>query len=104
MRVTYGGVVGGDVEQNFRGASAGYVSVAVPHARDQVGLPSKEREQRQIRDTKRALPLVFRHPPISWFSEALLERLRRPSAAARPPVQLTNQLRSRFNALTAGLL
>lgn len=37
---TYCGVIGRDIEQNFRGASAGYVSVAVPHTRDQVGLTS----------------------------------------------------------------
>lgn len=45
--VTYCGVVGRDIEQNFRGASAGYVSVAVPDARDQVGLHREEREQTQ---------------------------------------------------------
>lgn len=42
---TYGGVVGRDIQQNFRGASAGYVSVAVPHAGDQVGLTSSGRRR-----------------------------------------------------------
>lgn len=52
---TYCGVVGGDVEQNLRGASAGYVSVAVPHARDQVGLASKgKRTDTQVRNATRA--------------------------------------------------
>lgn len=43
--VTYRGVVGGDVEQNFGGASAGDVPVAVPHARYQVGLASQGKNQ-----------------------------------------------------------
>lgn len=35
---THRGVVGGDVHQHLRGAPAAHVSVAVPHAADQVGL------------------------------------------------------------------
>lgn len=35
---THRGVVGGDVDQHLRGAPAAHVSVAVPHAADQVGL------------------------------------------------------------------
>lgn len=48
---TYCGVVGGDIEQNLGGASAGDVSVAVPHTGDQVGLtPDGERRRTQIRN------------------------------------------------------
>lgn len=35
---TYCGVIGCDVEKNFRGTSAGHISVAVPHAGYHVGL------------------------------------------------------------------
>lgn len=35
---THRGVVGGDVDQHLGGAPAAHVSVAVPHAADQVGL------------------------------------------------------------------
>lgn len=95
--VTYCGVVGRDIEQNFRGASAGYISVAVPHARDQVGLTSNgRRTNTQIRNansaavqrglhTKRVLSVVLCHPPINQFSEQLLEQPGQPSAAAIYP-------------------
>lgn len=36
--VTYCGVIGRDIEQDFRRAAAGHISVAVPHACYQVGL------------------------------------------------------------------
>lgn len=36
--VTYCGVIGCHIEKNFRGTSAGHVSVAVPHTGDHVGL------------------------------------------------------------------
>lgn len=35
---TYCGVIGRDIEQDFRRAAAGHISVAVPHACYQVGL------------------------------------------------------------------
>lgn len=111
--MTYCGVVGGDIEQNLGGASAGDVSVAVPHTRDQVGLtPHGRRTNTHIRHAthKKSSSAVFCHPPIHWSSEQLLEQPGPPSAAdIHPPARLgsptltINQLRGRFNALTAGL-
>lgn len=52
---TYCGVIGGDIEQNLGGASAGDVSVAVPHTGDQVGLkPDGERRRTQVRNANQA--------------------------------------------------
>lgn len=44
---THRGVVGGDINQDLRGAPATHVSVAVPHTANQVGLPpgGENREQ-----------------------------------------------------------
>ena len=36
--LTYCGVIGRDIEQDFRGAAAGHISVAVPHTCYQIGL------------------------------------------------------------------
>lgn len=41
---THRGVIGGDVNQDLRGAPPTHVSVAVPHAANQVGL-TREREK-----------------------------------------------------------
>lgn len=38
---THRGVIGGDVNQDLRGASSTHISVAVPHAADQVGLTER---------------------------------------------------------------
>lgn len=35
---THRGVVGGDINQDLRGAPAAHISVAVPHTANQVGL------------------------------------------------------------------
>lgn len=45
--MTHRGVVGGDVEQDFRTASAVHVPVAVPHAGDQVGLGRDGRKAKE---------------------------------------------------------
>lgn len=37
---TYRGVIGRDIEQDFRSPSAAHISVAVPHTCNQVGLIS----------------------------------------------------------------
>lgn len=89
---TYCGVVGGDIEQNLGGASAGDVSVAVPHTRDQVGLtPDGEREDTRRSETQTRLhakrvflPLPVIHPSSGPQSE-LLGQLGRPSAAGVHP-------------------
>lgn len=38
VAITHRGVIGGDINQDLRGAPAAHVSVAVPHAANQVGL------------------------------------------------------------------
>lgn len=42
---THRGVVGGDVNQHLCGAPAAHISVAVPHAADQVGLSTGGQRQ-----------------------------------------------------------
>lgn len=39
---THRGIIGGDVNQDLRGAPATHVSVAVPHAANKVGLLEKQ--------------------------------------------------------------
>lgn len=47
MWKTHRGVVGGDVNQHLCGAPAAHISVAVPHAADQVGLSTGGAETRE---------------------------------------------------------
>lgn len=54
--VTYRGVIGRDIEQDFRSAPAAHISVAVPHTCYQVGLISDgKRTKAQIRSLNRVM-------------------------------------------------
>lgn len=60
---THRGVVGGDIDQDLCGTPAAHVSVAVPHAANQVGLFPREGGKKQREHTttirKHALPLFI---------------------------------------------
>lgn len=48
--MTHRGVIGGDINQDLRGAPAAHISVAVPHAANQVGLSPERYKQRPHND------------------------------------------------------